>query len=48
MIPKGSDPNGIIFEKEYQWGQTPMVLFCTFLAEKALLNRLESGNLQPN
>ena len=28
MIPKGSDPNGTIFEKEYHWGLTPLASFC--------------------
>ena len=29
-VPKGTDPNGIIFEKEYHWGLSPLVLFCSF------------------
>ena len=31
MIQKGTDPNCIIFEKEYQRGQTPMVSFLEIL-----------------
>ena len=27
MIPKGSGPNGTIFEKEYHWGLAPLVSF---------------------
>jgi len=38
MIQKGSDPNCIIFEKQYKRGLTPFVLFCLLDGE---VQRLE-------
>ncbi len=35
MIPLGPDPFGIIFEKEYQRGQAPMVSFLEFGFEES-------------
>ena len=35
MIPLGPDPFGIIFEKEYQRGQAPMVSFFEFGLQEA-------------
>ena len=26
-VPKGTDPNGTLFEKRYHWGLSPLVLF---------------------
>jgi len=33
MIPMGSGPIGIIFQKQYHWGLTPLVLFCSLYYE---------------